>query len=93
MQWGQGPGLSLHDLGESGGEPTVTLLADRGAVAPARAPGQCAPRGSGHSGPAERPRAFDPAFVYKQPSGAATPQPLAAGIMGHPQAEASRTTT
>jgi len=26
MQPGQGPGLSLHDLGESGGEPTVTLL-------------------------------------------------------------------
>jgi microcystin-dependent protein len=26
MQPGQGPGLSLHDLGEMGGEPTVTLL-------------------------------------------------------------------
>src|SRR5690349_6109731 len=26
MQPGQGPGLSLHDLGEIGGEPTVTLL-------------------------------------------------------------------
>ena len=26
MQPGQGPGLSLHDLGESGGEQTVTLL-------------------------------------------------------------------
>jgi len=26
MQPGQGPGLSLHDLGESGGEDTVTLL-------------------------------------------------------------------
>lgn len=27
MQHGQGPGLSLRDLGESGGEDTVTLLA------------------------------------------------------------------
>lgn len=26
MFWGQGPGLSLHDLGESGGSETVTLL-------------------------------------------------------------------
>jgi microcystin-dependent protein len=26
MQPGQGPGLSLHDLGETGGEPSVTLL-------------------------------------------------------------------
>ena len=26
MQPGQGPGLSLHDLGETGGSPTVTLL-------------------------------------------------------------------
>ncbi len=26
MHPGQGPGLSLHDLGETGGEPTVTLL-------------------------------------------------------------------
>jgi microcystin-dependent protein len=26
MQPGQGPGLSLHDLGEAGGEPAVTLL-------------------------------------------------------------------
>ena len=26
MQPGQGPGLSLHDLGEEGGEATVTLL-------------------------------------------------------------------
>jgi microcystin-dependent protein len=26
MHHGQGPGLSLHDLGENGGSPTVTLL-------------------------------------------------------------------
>jgi len=26
MFWGQGPGLSLHDLGETGGSETVTLL-------------------------------------------------------------------
>src|SRR5579864_8427146 len=26
MHWGQGPGLTLHDIGESGGESAVTLL-------------------------------------------------------------------
>src|SRR3954454_13442289 len=26
MMWGQGPGLSLHDEGETGGSETVTLL-------------------------------------------------------------------
>lgn len=26
MFWGQGPGLSMHDLGEQGGTPSVTLL-------------------------------------------------------------------
>src|SRR5271168_4118907 len=26
MQFGQGPGLSLHDLGETGGSTTVTVL-------------------------------------------------------------------
>jgi microcystin-dependent protein len=26
MHWGQGPGLSLHDLGESGGTQSVSLL-------------------------------------------------------------------
>lgn len=26
MHWGQGPGLSLHDLGEAAGSETVTLL-------------------------------------------------------------------
>src|SRR5277367_3777299 len=29
MHWGQGPGLSLHDLGETGGSDTVTLLTTR----------------------------------------------------------------
>jgi microcystin-dependent protein len=26
MMWGQGPGLSLRDIGEQGGEPSVTLI-------------------------------------------------------------------
>ena len=33
MFWGQGPGLSLYDLGETGGSETVTLLRDNGLLA------------------------------------------------------------
>ena len=29
MYSGQGPGLSLYDLGQAGGSPTVTLIADQ----------------------------------------------------------------
>ena len=32
MHPGQGPGLSLHDLGETGGSETVTLLESRDPV-------------------------------------------------------------
>ncbi len=36
MHPGQGPGLSLHDLGETGGSETVTLLESRDAGASPR---------------------------------------------------------
>ena len=39
MHPGQGPGLSLHDLGETGGSETVTLLESEMPATPAR----CAP--------------------------------------------------
>ena len=34
MHPGQGPGLSLHDLGETGGSDTVTLLRERDPIPP-----------------------------------------------------------
>jgi microcystin-dependent protein len=84
MQWGQGPGLSLHDLGESGGEPTVTLLQTEVPSHPHALQASARPADLDTPGPQNALGRSTPAFVYKQPSGAATPQPLAAGIMGAP---------
>ncbi len=49
MHSGQGPGLSLHDLGETGGEQTVTLLDTE---MPAHTHGAQAFAGAGGQGPA-----------------------------------------
>src|SRR5947209_16755740 len=49
MQQGQGPGLSLRDLGETGGEQTVTLLVT---VMPAHSDTvQCLSAGEGDNSP------------------------------------------
>ncbi|MGD0046441.1 MAG: tail fiber protein [Bryobacteraceae bacterium] len=48
MHWGQGPGLSLRDLGEAGGEQTVTLLQTE---MPAHAHTALASGSSGLAGP------------------------------------------
>jgi microcystin-dependent protein len=50
MQQGQGPGLSLRDLGELGGEPTVTLLQSEIPAHPLVV--QAATGGGGSSAPA-----------------------------------------
>ena len=69
MHPGQGPGLSLHDLGETGGSETVTLLRERDPVAlargqrvarptaPSAAPaGSCSPPASGSRSTRRRSR-------------------------------------
>jgi microcystin-dependent protein len=82
MQWGQGPGLSMHTLGESGGEPDVTLIQ---AQLPAHAHAlQASPRTAelDNPGPQTSLGRSTPAAIYKQPAGAATPKPLATGALG-----------
>jgi len=75
MHPGQGPGLSLHDLGETGGSDTVTLLeseipshshALQGSIHNANAGTPSPNVAMGHS---------TPAFMYKTPTG--NPQPAA----------------
>jgi microcystin-dependent protein len=82
MQAGQGPGLSPRDLGETGGEPTVTLLQTE--VATHTHSLQGSPRNADLDapGPQNSLARSTPAQIYKQPAGAATPQPMAPGIMG-----------
>jgi microcystin-dependent protein len=76
MFWGQGPGLSSRFVGESAGEPFVTLLdsempqhthALQAATDPADQQVPDPTFAIGRSQP----------FVYKQPSGANAPQPMA----------------
>jgi microcystin-dependent protein len=46
MMWGQGPGLSLRDQGELGGEPSVTLLQTELPIHTHQAIGNAAPGGA-----------------------------------------------
>jgi microcystin-dependent protein len=73
---GQGPGLSARFLGESGGSETVTLLASE---IPAHTHGLLAspdPADLGSPSPARSLARSQPS-IYKQPAGAAPPQPMA----------------
>jgi microcystin-dependent protein len=81
MAPGQGPGLSLHDLGESGGETTVTLLQTE---VPAHAHAlQADPRPATLNNPApQNSLARSSPDIYKTPSGAATPRPLSPNVLG-----------
>jgi microcystin-dependent protein len=72
----QGPGLSLHDLGETGGNETVTLLESE---IPAHTHALRANSASGDlptPGPT-RALARSAPFIYKQPAGAAPVQQMA----------------
>jgi len=82
MNWGPGPGLSPRSLGESGGEPAVTL---RQADVP---PHTHALQASALEAELDKPGPQNslarskPATIYKVPAGAAKPEPLAPGVMG-----------
>ncbi len=81
MFYGQGSGLSPHGIGESAGAPTVTLLNTQ---VPAHAHNLQA---SPHVADIDSPSPSNslgrstPQLIYKTPSGAATPQAMAPGIV------------
>jgi microcystin-dependent protein len=84
MNWGQGPGLSPHELGELGGAPAVTLT-------PASVPSHShALQASGHEanlpnpGPQNSLARSTPAYIYKVPDAATQTAALAPGVMGGP---------
>jgi microcystin-dependent protein len=86
LHWGQGRGLSPRELGELGGTPVVTLT-------PAQVPAHShALQASAHEANLDKPGPQNslarstPAYIYKQPAGAAAPKPLATGVLGAPVA-------
>jgi microcystin-dependent protein len=79
LQWGQGPGLTLRDLGEQAGEESVTLLSTE---VPQHTH---ALQASAHNADLDNPSPTNalarsaPGMIYKQPAGANAPTPLANG--------------
>lgn len=70
MQPGQGPGLSLHDLGESGGSETVTLLESEIPAHSHSMNGQGSNANLNDPSGAVLARAFGGGNLYKQSAGA-----------------------
>jgi microcystin-dependent protein len=79
MQPGQGPGLSLHDLGEMGGEQTVTLLDSEMPQHPHTLQADARPATLDTPGPANALARSSPS-IYKQ-AASATKVNLASGIL------------
>ncbi len=77
---GQGPGLSLYDLGETGGSPTVTLISAQVPPHPHSLQGDARP-GDLNTPSAQTALARSSPVIYKTASGAAT-QPMAAQVLG-----------
>jgi microcystin-dependent protein len=71
MHWGQGPGLSLYDLGQSGGEQYVSLLDSESPAHTHALQASPLPADLDTPGPQNALARSSP-DVYKQPSGAAT---------------------
>jgi microcystin-dependent protein len=87
MQPGQGPGLSLHDLGEIGGSETVTLLESE---IPSHSHTMRANNGDGISpsptnNVASAPGADRDLFLYKEGAPNTAMNPLSSGISGGSQ--------
>jgi microcystin-dependent protein len=70
MHPGQGPGLSLHDLGETGGSETVTLLESEIPAHSHSTVGQSSTANLNDPGGAVVARPFGGGNLYKTPSGA-----------------------
>jgi microcystin-dependent protein len=73
MHWGQGSGLSIHDLGEVGGEQSVTLLDSEMPSHPHALQADPRPANLDNPSPLNALARSSP-DIYKQPTGATTVQ-------------------
>jgi microcystin-dependent protein len=81
MYWGQGPGLTLRDLGESGGEQTVTLLQSETPSHPHALQASAHNADLNNPGPNNSLARSTPAYIYKTPTGNPPTQQLAAQVL------------
>ncbi len=82
MQSGQGPGLSLRDLGETGGEQTVTLLQTEMPAHPHSLQASAHDATLNNPSPQNSLARSNPTYIYKQPASGVTPTSLAPGAVG-----------
>jgi len=78
MFWGTASGGTQYSLGENGGGATETLQQSEIPAHTHALQGSARPADLNAPGPQNSLARSTPASVYKQPTGAATPQPLAA---------------
>lgn len=78
---GQSQSGTTYDLGETGGQPTVTLLQSEVPTHTHALQASAHEANLNNPSPQNSLARSTPAFVYKQPSGAATPQALAPGTV------------
>ena len=81
MMYGQSPGGSLYDIGQSGGETAVTLLTTKVPQHTHALQASAHPAVLNGPGPQDSLARSTPAFVYKQPAGAQGPQPMDPGVV------------
>jgi microcystin-dependent protein len=77
MFYGQGAGLSLRDIGETGGSPEVTLLDSEAPQHQHSLQAATHTANLDNPGPNNALARSTPQLMYKLPAGAASPQPLA----------------
>ena len=81
MFWGQGPGLSLHDLGETGGQTVVTLLDSEVPQHPHSLQASAHNADLDTPGPNYALGRTSPQQLYKMPTGANAPLPMSPNVI------------
>jgi microcystin-dependent protein len=78
---GQGPGLSPYDIGQAGGDQWAYLLTSQVPAHTHALQGSARPADLNTPSNLTALARSTPAFIYKQPAGAAPPQPLSPGVI------------